>query len=108
MITPIWTVTKLSCKPDVDGKVDYVVTAYWNCAATDGGYSGIVCGATMFKVDTTKPDYIPYSDLTEVEVLQWVQASIGAEAVANTETTVLLQIEAQKNPPIVQPPLPWA
>lgn len=83
-------------KPNVDGKVDCVVTAHWDCTATDGTYSGRVYSTTSFEVDADKPDYIPYADLTEAQVVQWVQASLGAETVAATETNVLQQIETQK------------
>ncbi len=93
MTTPIWTITTLDCKPDVDGKTDYVVVAHWDCTATDGQYSGRVYNTTSFEVDPNKPNYIPYA---------------GAETVAATEANVLQQIETQKNPPIVQPKLPWA
>ena len=108
MTTPIWTISTLDCKPDVDGLVNYIVTAHWDCTATDGQYSGRVYNTTPFKVDPNKPDYIPYNDLPEAQVIQWVQASLGAETVAATEANVLQQIENQKNPPIVQPKLPWA
>lgn len=108
MTTPIWTITTLDCKPDVEGKTDYVVTVHWDCTATDGTYNGRVYSTTSFEVDADKPDYVPYADLTEAEVIQWVQASLGAETVVATEANVLQQIENQKNPPIVQPPLPWA
>ena len=108
MTTPIWTITTLDCKPNVDGLVDYVVTAHWDCTATDGTYSGRVYSTTSFEVDPNKPDYVPYADLTEAQVVEWVQASLGAETVAATEENVLQQIENQKNPPIVTPPLPWA
>ena len=108
MTTPIWTITNLDCKPNVDGLVDYVVTAHWDCTATDGTYSGRVYNTTSFVVDSDKPDYIPYADLTEAQVIEWVQASLGAETVAATEANVLQQIENQINPPIISPKLPWA
>ena len=108
MTTPVWTITTLDCKPNVDGLVDYVVTAHWDCTATDGTYSGRVYNTTSFEVDPNKPNYVPYADLTEAQVVEWVQASLGAETVAATEENVLQQIETQKNPPLVSPALPWA
>jgi hypothetical protein len=107
MTNPIWTITTLDCKPDVYGKVDYVVTAHWDCTATDGTYSGRVYSTTSFEVDADKPDYTPYADLTEAQVVAWVQASLGTETVAATETNVLQQIELQKKPVIVTGKLPW-
>lgn len=107
MTTPVWTITALDCKPNVDGLIDYVVTAHWDCTATDGIYSGRVYSTTSFEVDADKPDYIPYTDLTQDQVVEWVKTKLGAETVAATETNVLQQIETQKNPPIISPALPW-
>jgi len=108
MTTPIWNITALNAIPSIDGLENYIVTAHWDCTATDGTYSGRVYSTTSFEVDPNKPNYVPYADLTEAQVIQWVQASLGAETVAATEENVLQQIETQKNPPIISPRLPWA
>jgi hypothetical protein len=50
--------------------------------------------------------FTPYADLTLDQVLGWVWAN-GVDKTA-TEAAVEGQIEAQKNPPIVSPPLPWS
>lgn len=102
-----WLITSLDCIPNVDGKTDYVVTAHWTCQGTDGTFSGSVYNTATFVVDPSKPDYVPYADLTEAEVVSWVQASLTPEGVEATEQAIDLQIQAQINPPIVTPPLPW-
>jgi hypothetical protein len=43
--------------------------------------------------------------LTKEQVLDWIWAN-GVDKEA-TETAVEQQIENQKNPPVVSPPLPW-
>ncbi len=48
-----------------------------------------------------------YEDLTLEQVIVWTQAALGAEQVASYEANVAAQIEAQINPTIVTPPLPW-
>lgn len=108
MTSPLWTISSMDCLKDVDGLVDYVINIHWDCTATDGQYSGRVYSTTSFEVDPNKPNYVPYADLTEAQVIQWVQASLGAETVAATEANVLQQIETQKNPPVISPRLPWA
>jgi hypothetical protein len=50
--------------------------------------------------------FTPYADLTQDQVLGWVWAN-GVDKDA-TEAAVAGQIEAQINPPVIQPPLPWA
>ena len=107
MITNTWNIVALNCKPDVNGMLDYVVVAHWTLTATDGTYTGSVYGTASFEVDPDKPDYTPYEDLTLDEVVAWTQASLGVEQVASYEKSVADQIEAQINPTIVTPPLPW-
>lgn len=103
-----WTISALDCIPDVGNKTDYVVTSHWSCTGTDGTFSGQVYSTVSFAVNADKPNYIPYADLTEAEVIQWTQDALGAEQVAAIYTGIDTQIENQVNPPIVTPPLPWS
>jgi hypothetical protein len=90
-----WTIQQLDRKT-ADG---FVTTAHWRCDATDGEHSAGVYGSAGFTGDLT----IPYEDLTESQVLGWVWESVDKAA---TETNVLAQIEAQKNP-VTATGTPW-
>ena len=103
-----WTISALDCIPNIDGKTDYVVTAHWQCQGTDGTFFGQVYSTATFVVDPQKTDYVPYADLTEAEVVVWVQDSLGADTVQAVYRSIDTQIEGQVNPTIVTPPLPWA
>ena len=103
-----WSITALDCIPDLDGKLDYVVVAHWTCTGTDGAFSGSVYTTQSFSVNPDKPDYVPFADLTEAEVIAWVQAAMGEDGANATYASIDTQIENQVNPPIVTPPLPWA
>jgi len=107
MITNTWNIVAMNCKPDVNGMLDYVVTAHWTLSGTDGTYTGSVYGTASFEVDPDKPNYTPYEDLTLDGVVAWTQASMGAEQVASYEANVASQIGAQITPAIVTPKLPW-
>jgi hypothetical protein len=108
MITNTWNIVALNCKLDVNGMLDYVVVAHWTLSATDGTYTGSVYGTASFEVDPDKPNYVPYADLTLDQVVAWTKDALGEEQVASYEANVASQIEAQINPTIVTPPLPWA
>lgn len=97
----------MNCNPDINGMLDYVVVAHWKLTATDGIYTGSVYGTASFEVDPDKPNYTPYADLTLEQVVAWTQETLGEEQVASYEKSVANQIEAQINPAIVTPPLPW-
>ena len=101
-----WTIEQLDCYPEKEGETDVVVRAHWTLTDTDGLYSGKVYGVQSIKLNPNEP-FTPYDQLTETQVVGWVQNAMGAEQVATYQANVLKQIENQKNPPIVTPPLPW-
>lgn len=104
MITPLWKIETLWVKPVEGSLTDVVVTAAWRCSATDGQYSGSVYATVSF----SPPDpatFIDFSKLTQEEVLNWVWTN-GVDKNA-AEEAVVQQIEQQRNPPIITPPLPW-
>lgn len=102
--TITWTITALDCIPQTPEGADYVVTAHWTCSGTDGTYNGSVYSTCSFPV-VQGEDFVPYADLTQDTVLNWCWDN-GVDKDA-TEAAVEQQIENAKNPPLVQPPLPW-
>ena len=103
-----WNVVSMDCYPDVEGKVDVVFNVHWAVNGSDGDIiaSGAY-GSVGLTLDPEAP-FTPYQDLTKDQVLGWVKDALGEEAVAANEALVAQQIESQKNPPVVSPPLPWA
>ena len=104
--TITWTISQLDCLPKTADGPDYVVTAHWSCTGVDGQYSGNVYNTCGFEVDKSESDFVPYADLTQDMVLGWMWES-GVDKDA-TEAAVQKQIDDSKNPPIVNPPLPWS
>ena len=102
-----WDIVQLDCYPELDGKTDVVFTAHWRLTATEDTYTGSVYGSIGLTLDPEAP-YTPYSELTKEQVIGWVKEAMGEETVAAHEAAVLQQIEDQKNPKVVTPPLPWA
>jgi hypothetical protein len=99
-----WIIEQMRVKPQEAGKTGVVVTAAWRCNGQDGEFSGTAYGTCGFTVP--EGDFTPYADLTQDQVLGWCWAS-GVDK-AEVEANVAAQIENQKNPPIIQPPLPWS
>ena len=105
-ITNTWSVVQMDCYPQADGETDVVFTVHWTLSGTDGTYTGSVYGSQAVTVDPAAP-FTPYADLTEEQVVGWVQDAMGAEQVAAYEDNVAGQIANQINPPVVTPDLPW-
>ena len=99
-----WNISQLDCVPQTAESADYVICCHWQCTGVDGAYSGQVYSTTSFAV--VEGAFTAYADLTQDQVLGWVWDN-GVDKDA-TEAAVEGQIEAQINPPIVAPPLPWS
>jgi hypothetical protein len=110
-VTNTWGVVQLDCYPEYDNHTDVVFTVHWNLTGTevDSGttYTGYVYGSVGVTLDEGAT-FTPYADLTEAQVVGWVQNALGAEQVTAYEGNVAQQIADQINPPVVTPPLPWS
>lgn len=72
-----------------------VTIAHWRCSAVDGDYSASSYGTCGLEYDASADDFIAYEDLTEADVLAWVQTIVGQ---SDTEAALAAKIEADKNP----------
>ena len=106
-VTNTWAVVQMDCYPEYDGETDVVFTVHWTLTGVDGQYQGYVYGSQGVTLDSGAT-FTPYDELTEAQVIGWVQDAMGAEQVAAYEANVAQQIENQINPPVVTPPLPWS
>jgi hypothetical protein len=107
MIEHYWIISSMDTAPSEDGLTDVVKTVHWRRDAKeidgDKTYYGDVYGA----MGCSAPDpmaYTPYADLTFDQVCTWLEANLDTAAL---DMALDSQIEMQKNPPIVQLPLPW-
>jgi len=104
-----WSISSLDCRVQEDGLSDVVYQCHWRVSKTevdgDKTYSASVY-ATCSVPGPNPASFTPYDQLTQAEVLGWIWANgVNKDA---TEAAVQQQIELQKNPVVVSPPLPWA
>lgn len=59
--------------------------------------------------DIKKTEYTPYENLTEKDVIEWVEMSIGSDGVELLKKNIYNDIELQINPPLTpqSEKLPW-
>ena len=105
--TYTWIVAQMDCYPEHEGQTDVVFNVHWRCNGEDGEYAGSVYGTQSLTLDPEAP-FTPFADLTEAQVIGWVKDAMGEEAVAALEANIDGQIANAKNPPVVNPALPWA
>ena len=87
-----WTIA--TCEHDI--ATGGITVAHWRVAAVDGDYSASAYGTCGFTPDASSPDFTPYDDVTEAEVLGWCWAD-GVDKDA-TEAALADQINAEENP----------
>lgn len=88
----VWGINTLERKTD-DG---FVFVAHYGISANDDTYSSSAYGSVGFE----RPDnLIPYSDLTEDTVIEWVKETLGGdEKVAEIEAALQTQLDEQHAP----------
>lgn len=103
-----WVISQLDTAPSEDGLTDVVKTVHWRYQATEvteeKTWFAEVYG-TMACQTPSSTDFTAYPDLTEAQVEGWLDAGLDT---ASLQTNLESQIEYQKNPPIINLPLPWA
>ena len=81
-----------------------ITVAHWRVTAVDGDFTASAYSTAGFTPDATSPDFKPYDQVTEAEVLAWVWASVDKDS---AEANLAAQIEADKAPAQASG-LPWA
>jgi hypothetical protein len=93
-----WTITQTN----YEVSNGFITTAHWTASATDGDYTASIYSTCSWADGTPT---IPYSDVTESEVLQWVwDSGVSKDA---TEAALAQNIELQKNP-VTATGTPWS
>jgi hypothetical protein len=72
-----------------------VTVAHWRCDAVDGDYSTSSYGSCNLEYDASSSDFIAYDNLTEENVIGWVQNIVSK---SDTETALAANINLQKTP----------
>lgn len=97
-----WKVLSIQSHKHEDGFTDVVHMVTWICSDTDGTNTVQVGGDT--EVDPPTQNFIPYQNLTETIVLDWVKSKINPTQI---ESNLQQQLTYMANPPLETLPLPW-
>ena len=92
-----WTISTL----ERETSNGFVTTAHWQATAVDGDYTASIYSTCSWAEGTPT---VPYADLTQETVLNWVWESVDKQA---TEDALAANIALQKNPVTAQG-LPWS
>jgi hypothetical protein len=89
--TTTWRIANLE-RETADG---FVFTAHYTISAKSAAYSAGAYGSIGFE----RPEnLIPFADLTEAQVISWVQEALGADKVTEIEAALQAQLDEQAAP----------
>jgi hypothetical protein len=102
-----WVISQLNCAVESEGLPDVINVIHWRYNATQE-HDGKVYFADVYgSASVAQPNpqnFIPYADVTEAEVIGWLEEILPVEAMQlSLENNIALQI----NPVEVTLPLPW-
>jgi hypothetical protein len=99
-----WTISTLERNTDSD---QGVIVAHWRVTEEEtvgeNTYTASSYGTCGFTPDPSASDYIAYADLTEADVIGWVQSEVDQ---AGIEAGLTANINEQKNPTTADG-VPW-
>jgi len=100
--------TTINSMYTVPNPTGYVVNVLFTVSGTDGTHTASIGGNISFTPESDQPDYIPYADLTQEEVLGWINEA--TDNLVNYYANIDGQIASEVNPPVspTDTPLPWA
>jgi len=101
-----WTISTMERNTSDDG----VIVAHWRVTDSetvgDDTYSASAYGTASFTYDASSPDFTPYADLTEEQVLGWCWSEEGGVDKDAVEASLAANIAEQKNP-TTEDGVPW-
>lgn len=102
-----WTITKVKTRTDLQNRTNSICGVDWLVQGWDiNGDEGYYEGACTLSSDESE-NFISFNNLTEENVLSWVQSAISDDQRDIIEKTILDTIEYKKRPVQYKDSLPW-
>jgi hypothetical protein len=95
-----WKIETLEYNNDSDKGV---TVAHWSCTHTTGSFSARNIGTVGLTPIPSASGYIAYEDLTEEDVIGWVQENVDVTSISQS---IANSINDQINPPTLKG-IPW-
>jgi hypothetical protein len=116
----IWKIKSIQCRPLIDGRQDVVSFVSWELTATSDQTKQVQGENSMIDMPysaTTKNEvlinyekidnFVPYEQLTEAQVIEWLIESLGDEKISNIKKQLDEEIFVDIDSQTVSKPLPW-
>ena len=87
------------------GNDDVIFNLHWDCVAVEGGHTARHYGSLSLNLDDLS-DFTSYADVTEEQVMGWLQDGLGEEGTQITEEAVQSALDNLLTPPVLNG-VPW-
>jgi len=100
--------TTINSMYTVPNPTGYVVNVLFTVSGTDGTHTASIDGNIQFTPEQNEQGFIPYSQLTQAEVLGWINEATNNQE--NYYANINGQIQSMITPPVSpsSQPLPWS
>lgn len=105
MTTFTWTINSLQVMQTPEPNT--VTMSNFTIAGEDAGKTGSVTYSVNL-LPASPSNFTPFDQITETQAVQWTQAALGTERIADMEAEVQAQIDAQNISEPQPAPLPWS
>lgn len=107
-----WKIKKLDCLPNENGLSNVVKNVYWECLARQDNHVISQSGIASVPSPESAETFIQYSDLTESQVLNWVDYTVKTKGgrignKASVESSLQAKINSLSTTTPVSIDLPW-
>jgi|688.fasta_scaffold2208659_1 hypothetical protein len=98
-----WSIKSMNCDNTLESQQNYVAFITWRCEGLQEGVKIAIESSISFAYEPTN-NFIPYNELTESMVLEWVFSSLDKEVI---EGSIIQQFRQHNSQHIKETSLPW-
>ena len=99
-----WKIQSVKVLPDLSNRNNIVKTIEFMLEGSRDENTNFVLGSVELSVDLESETFIPFDELTEETVVEWVKNALGSERINQYVYTIEQRFGPEE---LIETPLPW-
>lgn len=99
-------IQKIECKPEYNGLENVVYRVLWTLTGASEGFTQTL-NREDFVSAPSGEDFTPFDQLTESQVMGWIESVLGEEGMQTCKDYVYQHLYKTINPDVIDIGLPW-
>ena len=100
-----WIISQIDTVPEANGLTDIASVIHWRCSLEED--PSIDAYGTVVLHELDSDNFVPFEDLTEEHVIEWVKSSLGDERIDQMNESLNARLQNKLNPKTVVKNVPW-